>query len=257
LGFLIAVYLVGRALDPQAAVPLPACVAFLLFVTFLASLPLPGRPGPARLPVAAETPALLRSPSFVVFLAISFLAYAAHSSYDLCFSLHLRDLGAADRTTGLCWAAGTFFEVVLLRFGDRICARFSPPRLLVFALAGAAGRWTIFTLVRSVPVLLALSPLHAVSFATWWLASVAHVKARAPAHALAAAQGLFAASMGAGTVLGMLVWGPLYRRAGGEAVFAVAAAVSLSAAILAVGWSAWTESASARRKTFDPPHRAG
>jgi hypothetical protein len=66
---------------------------------------------------------------------------------------------------------------------------------------------------------------------------MAYVKERAPAHALATAQGLFSAAVAAGAVAGMLVWGTVYRRAGGGVVFGAAAVVSVSAAILAASWT--------------------
>ena len=204
---------------------------------FLAALPLPPNPVAPRLPVAPEARALLAAPSFSLFLAVSFLAQIAHASYDLCFSLHLRDLGASDTLTGLAWAAGVLFEVALLRGADRIVSRAGAPRLLALALLGASIRWALLASVRSLPALLALQPLHAVSFALWWVASVAYIKDRAPAHALAAAQGLFSASV--------------YRRAGGAAVFGLASAVALAAAILATFWRARV------LKTIAAPRPAG
>ncbi len=237
LGFLASVVCVGRALDPRAGAPLPAVVAALLFVAFLAAIPLPARPPSPRLPVGREARALLASPPYVLFLAISTFAQIAHAAYDLCFSLHLRDLGASDTLTGVAWATGVVFEIALMAFAERILARFSAPRLVAFAIAGAAVRWSILAVVRSVPALLALAPLHAVSFGLCWVASLAYVKARAPAHALATAQGLFSAAVAAGSVAGMVTWGAVYRRAGGGAVFAGAAAVSLGASILAAAWA--------------------
>jgi PPP family 3-phenylpropionic acid transporter len=137
-----------------------------------------------------------------------------------------------------------------MAFSDRVLARVSPSRLVVVALVGAGARWSLLASVRSIPVLFALAPLHALSFGLWWVAALAFVKARAPAHALATAQGLFSASLAAGSVAGMLAWGALYRRAGGAAVFGAAAVVSFAGALLAVTWSARD------RKTFAPPHVA-
>jgi PPP family 3-phenylpropionic acid transporter len=93
-------------------------------------------------------------------------------------------------------------------------------------------------MVPSLPVLFVLQPLHAISFGLWWVCSVAYTKERAPAHALAAAQGLFTAASGAGSVAGMLAWGVVYRRTGGAAaVFGGAAVVSLLAGLLAIPWA--------------------
>ena len=55
--------------------------------------------------------------------------------------------------------------------------------------------------------------------------------------ALSTAQGLFTAATAAGSVLGMPLWGALYRRAGGEATFAAASLVSGAAFALALLWA--------------------
>ena len=70
-----------------------------------------------------------------------------------------------------------------------------------------------------------------------WLASLAYVQQSAPPGALATAQGLFSAAVAAGSVLGMPMWGALYRRAGGAITFELAALVSIAAASLAVVWA--------------------
>jgi PPP family 3-phenylpropionic acid transporter len=274
LGFLGGVLFLGRAFDPAAPVPLPASVAAFLAAALVAAWTLPAKPATPRLPVAREASALLAAPDFSIFLGVAMLANAANASYDLCFSLHLHDLHVADAGTGSAWAMGVLFEVALMAFAEPLVARFSPARLLLLALVGATARWTLLAGVRFFPLLLALQPLHAVSFGLWWVASLAYVKERAPAHALATAQGLFSAAVAAGSVAGMLVWGTVYRRVGGTVVFGAAAAVSLTAGILAASWSrrvaraqrvqsadAFPGSASpvpaVPRKTFAPPRRPG
>jgi PPP family 3-phenylpropionic acid transporter len=249
VGFLAAAALVGRVLDVHAAAPLPLAIAALLAVTFLAAWPLPAKPDPRRLPVVREAKALIAAPDFRAFLAACFLGQLAHSGHDLCLSLHLRDRGASDATAGLGWALGVVVEVVLMARAERLVARFGPPRLVVFALAGASLRWTLLAVVTSLPVLLALQPLHAISFALWWVASLAQIKARAPVGALATAQGLYSAVLGAGSVAGMLAWGALYRRAGGTIVFGAAAVVAAVATITAASW------ASRLRYSFAEPTR--
>jgi PPP family 3-phenylpropionic acid transporter len=234
IGFLVAALAIGRILDPRAPAPLPATIAALLFVALLAAFPLPAKPDTHRLPVAREARALVAAPDFALFLVTSMLAQIAHASYDLCFSLHLRDLGVSDGGTGLAWAVGVVFEVALMAVAEPLMARFSAPPLLAFALLSAAARWALLVGVKSFAVLLALQSLHALSFALWWVASLAYVKWRAPAHALAAAQGLFLAAVASGSVIGMLAWGAIYRRAGGSVVFGAAAAIALCASLVAL-----------------------
>jgi PPP family 3-phenylpropionic acid transporter len=238
---------VGWALDPRAAAPLPATIGALLFFALVAAWPLPAAPASPRLPALREARGLLAAPSYALFLGVSLLAQTAHAGYDLCFSLHLRDRGASDARIGAAWAVGVVFEVVLMAFAAPICARFSPPALLLVALLGSSARWLLLATVGSVTVLCLLQPLHALSFALWWVASLEYIRRRAPAGALATAQGLFSAATALGSVVGMLAWGALYRRAGGAAVFGAAAAVALLGAL----------STALFRKTFAPSSRPG
>jgi PPP family 3-phenylpropionic acid transporter len=234
LGFLVAAVLAGRYLDATATAPLPVAIAAGYFGAALATFSLPAEARAPSRPVAGEARALLASRDVRWFLVASVLAQAAHSAYDLCFTLHLRDRGVAPGLVGFAWAVGVVAEIALMAAPSRLLARRRPAALLAFALGGASVRWALVATVRSPALLLALQPLHALSFALMWLASLAFVRERAPAHALATAQGLFVASTSAGSVLGMLAWGPLYRAYGGAATFGAASIVALAACACAV-----------------------
>ncbi|HVY49719.1 MAG TPA: MFS transporter, partial [Minicystis sp.] len=171
-------------------------------------------------------------------------AQIAHASYDLCATLHLRDLGASGTYTGVFWALGVVAEVLLMAQAGPVFARASARRLLVLGIAGATVRWALLASVTSLPVLLALQPLHALSFALVWLACLAHLKEHVAPHVAATAQGLFTTAVALGSVSGMLAWGPLYRARGGAVVFGAAALVSAVALALALAF--------ARRRAPEP-----
>lgn len=237
LGFLVAAIATGRFLDPTAPAALPLAIAAALFAALLAAWTLPAKSAGPPLPALGEAGSLLARPAVRMFLGASFLAQIAHSSYDLCYTLHLRDLGARDGLVGISWALGVVSEVALMAGSTWIFRRFTPPWLLVIALSGAALRWALIASVTSIPALLALQPLHALSFALMWLASLAYVKESAPPAMLASAQGLFSATQAAGSVVGMPLWGALYHRSGGPVTFGAATIVSIAAASLAVVWA--------------------
>jgi PPP family 3-phenylpropionic acid transporter len=178
--------------------------------------------------------ALLQSHDFRLFLAASFLAQSANSSYDLCYTLHLRDIGFPESLVGVAWAVGVVGEIALMAVSGPLLERFAPPTVLAFAFAGASLRWALISHVRFWPALLAIQPLHAVSFAMMWVASLAYTRDRSAPQILATAQGLFSASAGAGSVVGMLAWGELYKRGGGSLTFGVASITALIAFVLAV-----------------------
>lgn len=237
LGFLVAAVAAGRLLDPTAPAALPLAISAALFVALLTAWTLPVQSVTPALPALGRAGALLARTDLRLLFGASFLGQLAHSSYDLCFTLHLRDLGASNALVGVSWAIGVFSEVALMAGATWIFRRFTPPWLLATAFCGAAVRWTLIASVSSIPALLALQPLHGLSFALMWLASLAYVKESAPSDALATAQGLFSAAVAAGSVLGMPLWGALYRGSGGSVTFGVAAFASAAAAGVALVWA--------------------
>ncbi|WP_437526059.1 MFS transporter [Sorangium sp. So ce726] len=260
----------GALVNPARPAAFPATIAASLLIAFAISWALPARgeapfrrsglrdgaadtagtarspategegaAGAARSPVAGgsvrqRARALLQSHDFRLFLAASFLAQSATSSYDLCYTLHLRDIGFPESLVGVAWAVGVAGEIALMAFSGPLLKRFAPPTVLAFAFAGASLRWALLSYVRFWPALLAIQPLHAISFGMMWVASLAYTRDRSPPEILATAQGLFSASAGAGSVVGMLVWGELYKRGGGTLTFGVASITALIAFVLAV-----------------------
>jgi PPP family 3-phenylpropionic acid transporter len=237
VGFLCATTLAGWVADPKDPARVPIAVAVALFGAFAASFALPSRvPAPAR-PSAAHVTAFVRDPSVRLFLAGAFLAQAGHVCYDMRLSSYLRDRGASQPFTSMTWSFGVLAEIILMAGFARVAARARPPVLIAIAYAGASMRWLLIAILPGVWPLLLLAPLHALSFGVMWVASLAFVKERAPAHMLGTAQGMFTAVVGAGSVAGMLVWGPLYEKRGGEVTFATAAGVSACACALAIAFA--------------------
>jgi PPP family 3-phenylpropionic acid transporter len=226
-GFTILAVLSGFIIDPASPAALPIAVALPLLLTAIVAARLPLRSARPPQPIAEDARRLLQSRDYLLFLLGSVLWYASHVSYDLCFSLHLRDIGASSGAVGIFWAVGVLAEIALMSVGHRLFQRFSPARLVAVGLGAQAVRFALVAGVRSLGVLFLLQPLHALTFALVWTASLEFVRGRAPAHVLATAQSLFSVSTCVGSALGMLTWGPLFARSGGAAVFAGASAIAL------------------------------
>jgi MFS transporter, PPP family, 3-phenylpropionic acid transporter len=222
LGFIIAVPVAAKFVDPTDAQAFPAVTSCFVLGAFLASLYLPRR---AHLPdrgVRRGALHLLGEPDFSLFLVAVFLGQCGQVAYDLCFSLRLFDLGIPRTalTFTLAWDIGTGAEVLMMAYCAPLFRSFSPPALFAFALGCASLRWAAIAVVRSHALLLALQPLHALSWALAWLASVAYTSRRFPSHSLGTAQGLLMTAVGAGSVVGMVIWGSVYHRVGSAIVFA-------------------------------------
>jgi PPP family 3-phenylpropionic acid transporter len=235
-GFLLAVVLGGRLLDPRDESSVPLAIAGLLLAALVASLALPSRLSAPPRPAPGRIRSLVRHADVLLFLAASFFWQAHHSSYDLCFSLHLRDLGFGGQLTGLAWATGVVAEIVLMLFAAPLLSRVGPARLLVVGHAGAVLRWAVLAWTESSAVVFALQPLHAVSFALIWVASLTFIKERAGPGSLVSGQALFFTATALGGVAGMLTWAPAYSRWGGRTVFDAAAAVAAIACLLSIAF---------------------
>ena len=236
LGFLAMALLAGNWLDGAASVGIPGTIALCLLAAFLCAVGLPkGPPVPAR-PAWTHAKRLLESSDFALFLLASFLWLAAHTGYDLCITLHLRDLGASGRVVGVAWAIATGVEVAWMAVSARGLKTLAPEYLFAIGVAAAALRWLLLGSITQVWWLLMLQPLHALSFGVVWIAAVTHLKRRSH-EALATAQGLFGSALSLGGVAGMLAWGPVYQRAGGAAVFRTCALVGSLGLLVALAFA--------------------
>jgi MFS transporter, PPP family, 3-phenylpropionic acid transporter len=218
IGFLGMALIAGSWLDGPAALGIPGTIALSLLLAFVAATRLKADASAPARPAWQLAGSMLRSADFVWFLCAAFLWLGAHAGYDLCITLHLRELGASGTLIGFGWALATLVEVLWMALSARALRRWSPVRLFGVGVSAAAVRWLLLGSIESLPLLLALQPLHALSFGVVWIAALAHLKQRGR-DALATAQGLFGAALACGGVIGMLAWGQLYERAGGAAVF--------------------------------------
>jgi PPP family 3-phenylpropionic acid transporter len=246
LGFMLMAVFAGRFIDVSHAPALPVTIAVGLSAAVLASALLRTNRARAPEPVLENVGRPLRNTDFRFFLSATFLWGMGNATYDLCYSLHLRDLSAAPGTIGEYWAVGVVAEIVLMGFSRRLFAAFTPSRLLSLGLLLAAVRWTLLSSVHSLAVLFVLQPMHAATFGLVWIAALAFVKERAPTHVLATAQSLFTVSSGIGAGCGMLGAGALYAVGKGPLVFGAAACATaigtaLSLAVTPIRANAETE----------------
>ncbi len=238
LGFLVASAGVGRFLDPESPAELPAIVAISLLVALLMAFAIPVESVAVRLPLCEKVRAVLGAGDLPAMLLAVFVAELAISSYEICFSLHLADLGASSTFIGFAWAVGVAAEIVMMAAAAQLIARFGAPSLMVSALGVIAIRCALLATLRSLPAILLVQLLHSPAVALLWTAALAHLKLRTFPQTFATAQGIFSAVIAAGGVAGMLLWGALYPRVGGRCTFALAAVVAVSSVMVALHWTA-------------------
>jgi PPP family 3-phenylpropionic acid transporter len=223
LGFLILAASAGHFLDPKALAPLPLVIALALFVALASAFALPPKSEAPPRPLPGLVKELLSHAQMRWFLLTSMIGWLAHSSHELCLSLQLQALGASAELTGATWAIGVLSEVVLMANAAFIFRRASPVTCLLIAQITAVCRWILIASITNPYALLAIQPLHALSFGLMWIASQAYVRSRVDDPGLATAQGLFNAALAVGSTIGMPLWGWVFRAYAGRTTFVCAA----------------------------------
>jgi PPP family 3-phenylpropionic acid transporter len=178
----------------------------------------------------------MRRPEMGVFLLTVMLAGVAHAAFDSGFSLHLTHIGLGGRFIGVVWAVGVGAEVLLMAASGRLLARWGSERLLGVAIGTALVRWLLLSHVTDAALLLALAPLHGVTFGLLWVAGVATAHQLGSPHAPTASQGIFVAASSLGSAIGMSLAGRVLAAWGGRGLFLGASVVSALALACAVGF---------------------
>lgn len=219
LSFLVAIVGMGAALEHVSSAVVHPIVTGLLLTTCIAAWALPRtvRP-PARADGRAPIPALLRQPSFLLFLLACGLVQGSHGTYYALSTLHWRAHGIGEGIAGLLWAEGVIAEIVLFFAARAWFERLRPTTLILLGAAGAAARWWVLGVTAELPWIVAVNWLHALSFGCTYLGALQFVRRRVDAEHQATAQGLVgAATSGFGMAIGMLAGGAVYEAAGGAA----------------------------------------
>jgi MFS transporter, PPP family, 3-phenylpropionic acid transporter len=229
VGFLLTALLAGALLRPSVRFVFPLLVASAFFLAWLTARGFPERREPLRAPEARMVRSLLSHPAFVRLLMVTTLWATAHAAYDLTISLLLRDRGASSLQIAQAWSIGVVAEIVLMAYWSRLEMLLSARAWMLVGLLGTVLRFVLIAFGSSLTLLLCLQPLHAVSFATFYMAAFLSVRAYAPRELLATAQGTFSTACALGATCAMPVFGWLYQREGGKATFLLAALVALVA----------------------------
>ena len=188
-------------------------------------------PGPRPHPLAGLR--LLRHPDFRWLLAATSLHWLACAPYHGSLSIHVMALGLSPSVVGLTAGTGVLAEVMVMALYPRLAGGFAPRHVLGFAFVASALRWGGMALTSSAGGMVALAPLHGLTFGAFYVACVTFLARRVPSELRASGQALFAAvTFGVGGLVGYAASGAAYDWLGGHRLFAVAGVLELVAVVL-------------------------
>lgn len=175
----------------------------------------------------------LREKRLLAFLLVGHLTWMSWSAYSNFFTIHLENLGISKGTAGWAWGLGVASEAILMFGWRRIASRFRPQDLLKVGLILIAARWFLYSLAQSPLAILSIQLLHGVTFALFYLASMAILDEMTPPGLKATSQGMYSAfTFGLGSLLGGLGSGFLFDQFGMAFLFRVSSLLALIALLL-------------------------
>jgi PPP family 3-phenylpropionic acid transporter len=227
LGFMVAALGTGLALTARGARSadpvVPALVIACFVASFAASLSVRGSGEPSVRPHLADVKRLLADRRFRLLLTVAPLHWMCCAPYHVFFGIFLGERRLSPLILGLSFCIGIAAEIAVLLGLRSLRRRFTLESLLAVAFAGSVVRWVWTSQADSTFALMALQSLHGLTFGLFWGAGVALVAACVPPQLKATGQTLFLTSMvGVGNILGNLLTGLIYDRAGAATAFLAA-----------------------------------
>ncbi|MFQ5521349.1 MAG: MFS transporter [Candidatus Methylomirabilia bacterium] len=233
IGFIVASLSIGYLVD---AFSMRAMVYVFLAAAgcqALLALRLPSEAGGSRARLGREIKALLRNPGFSAFLAAGFVLRTSHGPFWTFLPVHMKALGLSGGVIGWCFSVGVVAEAIFLMFSHRILERVGTRKLLMTAATASAVRWWLYSLAGEPWMFLAISLLHALTFAAFHVAGVNFVDRSTAAALKSSGQAFFsAATYGVGGIAGATLSGILFDAMGIVGLFRVAAVVALLSGLI-------------------------
>ncbi|MDH5471023.1 MAG: MFS transporter, partial [Gammaproteobacteria bacterium] len=231
VGFILAVALLGPVLDRWGAGLLPVIVLALFAFIWLGSLSVP-ESAAAYLPLdQAPLMHVLRRPLVLSLLCVCFLVQASHGPYYAFYTLYLEDAGYSTAVIGQLWALGVVAEIGVFLVMPVLLPRFGARRLLLFAVTLTLLRWLLIAgFVDQPAVIVFAQTLHAASFGLYHAVAIFMIHSLFTGVHQGRGQALYSSvSFGAGGAVGSLVSGYLWTGMGPQAMYLMAAGISLVA----------------------------
>jgi len=200
-----------------------------------------GRLGVRMRATFAEARELMRSRTFLLFLAAASFDQGSHALYYSFGGLHWRAIGYSGTLIGVIWPLGVLAEIALFSVSLRLFRRVGAMTLLISGTVCCILRWAILAFDPPLPFVIFAQLLHGGTFALAHLGAMYFILKAVPPRLAATAQSLYAVCW-SGLVMGLATYasGPLYAAYGGRAYLLMSAmgcAALVFALLLARSWS--------------------
>ncbi|MHB8074123.1 MFS transporter [Desulfosporosinus fructosivorans] len=178
---------------------------------------------------------VVKAPSLVVFLLITFLFMVPYNAYSAFFGWHMQSLGASQWWIGLGWTIAALSEILVFSKGSAWLRRFRPQQLIAMAGLVFTLRWVGYSVVQDYHLIVLLQISQSLSFALFYLAGVEYLNLLLPPYLQGSAQSAFnAVSFGISAIVGTVGAGWLIRVGDVQLMYIISALFTVGGIILAL-----------------------
>ena len=240
LAFVLGTLLAGQLIEANDLAPAIWANAILLLAAAALTVA-PARTAAAPASAARGSEAnlaamrtLLRLSAFRSIIAVAALVYGSHAMYDAFAVIRWNAAGLAPAVISLLWSEAVAAEVlVFLVIGPALIDRLGVRGAAILAAVAGIVRWSVLAHTSSFLALLAIQPLHGLTFALLHLTCMRLMANAIPRRLAATAQTLYA--FGPALVTAGLTWASGWVYGAGAWPFFVMAGLCMIA--VPVAWT--------------------
>lgn len=140
---------------------------------------------------------------------------------NLFFVFFCDELGASYTACGLSVVITVIFEIMLFAYSEKVFRIIQPPKLLIVGAFSYVVRTLGYCIIPSAYYVLALEPLHGLTYAAVHASSVAIISARTPQNYKATGQSVLSILSGASSIIGTFFGGFIIEYYGSRFLYAI------------------------------------
>jgi MFS transporter, PPP family, 3-phenylpropionic acid transporter len=238
IGFIVAVLGLGVLLDYSEISSLLWCLLVIQTTLLLLAFKIPEPHVPPHHTDHLSVWKIVVRPEVLSLLIGCCLMVSAHSVYYSFFSIFLEERGYSKTLIGILWAVGVICEILMFMVMPRLMARFTLKQILLWSLLLAVLRFAMIGLgTSSLGILLLAQTLHAATFGSFHVASVAIVHQYFKGKHQAKGQAIYSSvGYGLGGTIGGISGGYALQYLGGETTFLLTAIYPLAGFLVVALW---------------------
>jgi MFS transporter, PPP family, 3-phenylpropionic acid transporter len=238
IGFIVAVLVLGMLLDYAPVESLLWCLLAIQATLLLLTFQIPEPHVPPHHTDHLSVWNIVMRPEVLALLIGCCLMVSAHSVYYSFFSIFLEERGYSKTLIGILWAVGVVCEILMFVVMPRLLKVFSLKQVLLMSLMLAVLRFAMIGLgTSSLWVLLLAQTLHAATFGSFHVASVAIVQQYFIGRHQAKGQAIYSSvGYGLGGTIGGISGGYALQYLGGETTFVLTSVYPLIGFLVVAIW---------------------